>query len=72
MATNLGPLFAQHGVKTKIWLIDHNNNLWGRAIGELETPGVRKYANAIAWHGYLGEPEWMSRVHEAYPDVQMY
>jgi glucosylceramidase len=72
VANNLGPLFAQHGVKTKIWLIDHNYNLWGRAIDELETPGVRKYANAIAWHGYLGEPEWMSRVHEAYPDVQMY
>ena len=68
----LGPLFEKNGVKTKLWLIDHNYNLWGRALGELETPGVRQYANAIAWHGYLGEPEWMSRVHEAYPEVQMY
>ena len=69
---NLGPLFAQQGVKTKIWLIDHNYNLWGRALGELETPDVRKYANAIAWHGYVGEPEWMGRVHEKYPDVGMH
>ena len=69
---HLGPLLERKGVKTKIWLIDHNYNLWGRAIGELETEGVRKYANAIAWHGYLGVPEWMDRVHDAYPDVEMY
>jgi glucosylceramidase len=64
---NLGPAFQSNGIRTQIWLIDHNYNLWGRAIGELETPGVRKYANAIAWHGYVGQPEWMSRVHEAFP-----
>jgi glucosylceramidase len=69
---HLGPLFEQKGVNTKIWLIDHNYNLWGRAIAELETDGVRKYANAIAWHGYLGEPEWMDRVHNAFPDAEMY
>lgn len=69
---NLGPAFQSNGIKTQIWLIDHNYNLWGRAIGELETPGVRKYANSIAWHGYVGQPEWMSRVHAAFPDVPMY
>jgi len=69
---HLGPLFEQKGVNTKIWLIDHNYNLWGRAIAELETDGIRKYANTIAWHGYVGEPEWMDRVHDAYPDVEMY
>jgi glucosylceramidase len=69
---NLGPLFQRRGIKAKIWLIDHNYNLWGRAIGELETPDVRKYANAIAWHGYVGQPEWIDRVHSAYPDVEMH
>jgi len=69
---NLGPLFEHSGVKTKIWLIDHNYNLWGRAAAELETPDLRKYSNAIAWHGYVGEPEWMDRVQKAYPDVEMY
>ncbi|MBZ5540015.1 MAG: twin-arginine translocation signal domain-containing protein [Acidobacteriia bacterium] len=68
----LGPLFECNGVKTKIWLIDHNYNLWGRAIAELETPGVRKYASAIAWHGYAGQPEWIGRVHDAFPDVEMH
>ncbi|PYY10801.1 MAG: hypothetical protein DMG69_05590 [Acidobacteria bacterium] len=69
---NLGPAFQSNGIKTQIWLVDHNYNLWGRAIGELETPDVRKYASSIAWHGYVGQPEWMSRVHDAFPDVPMY
>jgi glucosylceramidase len=70
--TQLGPAFERNGIKTKIWLIDHNYNLWGRAMGELETPDVLRYSNAIAWHGYLGKPEWMDRVHAAYPNVEMY
>jgi glucosylceramidase len=70
--TQLGPAFERNGIKTKIWLIDHNYNLWGRAMGELETPDVRRYSNAIAWHGYLGRPEWIDRVHTAYPDCEMY
>jgi glucosylceramidase len=69
---HLGPEFEQSSVNTKIWIIDHNYNLWGRAIAELETDGVRKYTNAIAWHGYTGEPEWMSRVQNAFPDLEMY
>lgn len=69
---NLGPLFESKGIKTKIWIIDHNYNLWGRALGELETGDLHRYSNAIAWHGYVGQPEWVDRVHEKYPEVEMY
>jgi glucosylceramidase len=69
---HLGPLFERSGVKTRIWIIDHNYNLWGRAMGELETPDMLKYTNAVAWHGYAGEPEWINRVQDAFPDVEMY
>lgn len=69
---HLGPLFQRADVSTKIWIIDHNYNLWGRAIAELETPDVRKYANAIAWHGYEGEPEWIHRVQDTFPDAEMH
>jgi glucosylceramidase len=68
---HLGPEFERSGVNTEIWIIDHNYNLWGRAIAELETEGVRKYTKAVAWHGYTGEPEWMSRVQNAFPDLDM-
>jgi glucosylceramidase len=69
---HLGPEFERSDVSTKIWIIDHNYNLWGRAIAELETPDVRRYTAAVAWHGYTGQPEWMSRVQNAFPDIEMY
>ncbi len=72
VAKHLGPAFEANGIKTEIWIIDHNYNLWGRALGELETPGVAKYTNSIAWHGYVGQPEWMKRVTAIHPDVKMY
>jgi glucosylceramidase len=69
---SLGPALERAGIESKIWLIDHNYNLWGRAIAELDDPTVRRYSNAVAWHGYLGEPEWMKKVLTAHPDVEMY
>jgi len=33
---------------------------------------VRKYSNAIAWHGYVGKPEWMQKVAAAHPDAEMH
>src|SRR5580704_5923979 len=69
---HLGPLLKANNIPTEIWLLDHNYNLWGRAICELDDPELRKYANAIAWHGYVGEAEMMSKVHDAHPDAQMY
>jgi len=68
----LGPQLEKNNLSTKIWILDHNYNLWGRAVGELEDPGLRKYCNAVAFHGYVGEPEMMSKVHDANPDVQLY
>ena len=69
---HLGPALQQGGLATKIWILDHNYNLWGRAICELDDPDLRKFTNAIAWHGYVGTPEMMSKVHEAHPEAQMY
>jgi len=68
----LGPVLRKNGVKTKIWLLDHNYNLWGRAICCLDEPGLRDYSNSIAWHGYVGKPEMMTKVHAAHPDTEMF
>lgn len=68
----LGPRFKKDSIKTQIWIIDHNYNLWGRALGSLDTPDLRKYVSAIAWHGYTGDPAKISTVHDAYPDIDMY
>jgi glucosylceramidase len=69
---HLGPVLRKAGISTKIWVIDHNYNLWGRAIGELSLPGVSQYVDGIAWHGYLGEPSAMTRVHDAFPQKSAY
>ncbi len=69
---HLGPLLESNGMPAKIWILDHNYDLWGRVVDELEDDKLRKYCNAVAWHGYAGTPEMMARVHEAFPGLEMY
>ena len=69
---HLGPALQKNGLDTKIWILDHNYNLWGRAVAELDDPAVHKYCNAVAFHGYVGTPEQMSKFHDVYPDAQIY
>jgi len=69
---NLGPLLESSGVDTRIWILDHNYNLWGRAVCTLVDDKFRKYARAVAWHGYVGTPDMMSKVHDVYPKVEMH
>jgi len=69
---HLGPLLRERGLKTKIWILDHNYNLWGRAICELDDADLRKYSNAVAWHGYVGAAEMISKVREVHSDCAMH
>jgi len=69
---HLGPALAAAGLDTKIWLLDHNFNLWGRAYNTLEDPDVFHYADGIAWHPYVGSVTAMSRLHDAYPGKHQY
>ena len=69
---HLGPALEKNGLSAKIWILDHNYNLWGRAVAELDDPGVRKYCNSVAFHGYVGTPDQMSKFHEAHPDANIY
>jgi glucosylceramidase len=68
----LGPALEQAGLDTKIWLLDHNYDLWGRVMDELGDPDVNKFVEGVAWHGYEGTVDAMSRVHEAHPDKHAY
>jgi glucosylceramidase len=69
---HLGPALEKNGLATKIWILDHNYNLWGRAAAELDDPSVRKYCNSVAFHGYVGTPDQMSKFHEVHPDANIY
>jgi len=69
---HLGPALRNSGLRAKIWVLDHNYNLWGRAIGELSDPAAYEFIDGIAWHGYVGDPSAMTRVHEAFPAKNAY
>jgi glucosylceramidase len=72
IARHLGPQFAKNSLATKIWILDHNYNLWGRAVCTLDEPGVARYVDGVAWHGYAGTPDMITRVHAAHPGKHMY
>jgi glucosylceramidase len=69
---HLGPLLESSGQVTKIWILDHNYNLWGRVVDSLQDEKLRRYVNAVAWHGYAGTPDMMSKVQNACPEVEMH
>lgn len=69
---HLGPAIAAANLNTKVWLLDHNFNLWGRVYNTLEDPDVIKYVDGIAWHPYVGSVTAMTRIHDAYPSTHHY
>src|ERR1700679_19961 len=50
----LGPALQKNSLDTKIWILDHNYNLWGRVADEFEDPDLSKYVDGAAWAGYYG------------------
>lgn len=69
MVKFLGPELARRGGRTKLWMLDHNYDLSGRVLADLQHREVREVVDAVAWHGYVGDPREMSRVHDAHPSV---
>lgn len=68
----LGPALQKASPDTKIWILDHNYNLWGRAVDELSDPDLFPYVDGVAWHPYVGDPSAMTRVHDAFPSKHAY
>ena len=68
----LAPALRGASLDTKIWILDHNYNLWGRALDELSDAALRDCVDGVAWHGYDGKPDAMTRVHDAFPSKHAY
>src|SRR5258708_20077049 len=66
----LGPLLEPSG--TKIWTLDHNYNLFGRALDQLSRPRFNKYVSTVAWHGYVGSPGMMGTVNQKFPALKIH
>ena len=72
VVNHLGPALEQASLNTKIWILDHNYDLWGRVVDELSNSRLYKYVDGVAWHSYAGTPDAMSRVHAVFPEKHMY
>jgi len=69
---HLAPRMAKSANPADIWILDHNYNLWGRVVDELEDEKLRQAVKGVAWHGYVGKPEQMMNVKKAFPDIDMF
>lgn len=78
----LGPAFEKAGIKTKIITYDHNYNYDDEKpenhdqgqypVRIYEDKEAAKYIDGAAYHAYGGDKSEMLRVHDAYPDKNLY
>lgn len=72
LKTSLGPAFKAAGIKTKIILFDHNADRPDYPITILADKDAAQYADGSAFHLYAGSIDVLSKVHEAYPNKNLY
>jgi O-Glycosyl hydrolase len=74
----LGPAFRTAGVKAKILLFDHNYNYDDIAsqrdypLHILEDAEAASYVAGSAWHNYGGHVSTLDKIHNAFPDKDIY
>jgi glucosylceramidase len=69
---NLGPLFRQKGIGTKIILYDHNCDEPQYPLAILKDPLAAAFVNGSGFHLYAGKIEVMSDMHDKYPGKKLY
>lgn len=69
---SLGPAFKNAGIKTKIIVYDHNCNKPEYPLAILDDPEAKKYVDGSAFHLYEGDISALTRVHEKYPQKNLY
>ncbi|TYP79785.1 glycoside hydrolase family 3 N-terminal domain-containing protein [Paenibacillus methanolicus] len=61
------------GLDVKLWIFDHNfNDTMSYPAPLLADSANRKAVDGTAFHDYGGEPTEMSRLHDMYPDENIY
>jgi glucosylceramidase len=69
---SLGPAFAAANIKTKIIVYDHNADRIDYPLLILNDPEAAKYVDGSAFHLYGGSIDDLSKVHNAFPDKNLY
>lgn len=69
---HLGPAFAKAKIKTKIVVYDHNCNKPEYPLTILNDPEALPFVAGSAFHLYEGDISALSKVHDAYPNKDLY
>ncbi|MGC1903421.1 MAG: glycoside hydrolase family 30 beta sandwich domain-containing protein [Candidatus Acidiferrum sp.] len=69
---NLGPAFQAAFIKTAIIVYDHNCDVPEYATSILQDPAAYAYVDGSGFHLYGGEITAMSKVHDAFPQRNLY
>jgi len=72
IAGHLGPAFAAAGIQAKVLVYDHNWDHPEYPERILSDPTASPYIAGTAFHRYGGDPSAQSRVHDAFPDKDIY
>jgi glucosylceramidase len=70
--SHLGPTFEKAKLGTKIVIWDHNWDEPYYPIQILTEPEAKKYIAGSAFHGYAGEVSSQQKVHDLFPDKDIY
>jgi len=72
LASALGPAFRAAGVRSKIFIFDHNWDLIHYPIEVLADAKAAAYASGIAIHCYGGNATAQSELHERFPNLPIW
>ena len=75
LKNHVGPLFEREGVKTRIQPCEPNDRKRSAQYWPviLDDPQARKYAGAIAYHGYgYKDYDKIAELHRRYPDLKLW
>ncbi len=69
---HLGPEFRKQGIRTKIIIYDHNCDLPDYPLTILKDTLASQYIDGSAFHLYNGDIGAMTKVHDQFPDKNIY
>lgn len=72
IARDLGPALARAGLHTGIEAYDHNPDVPSYPLAILADPAANKYVSGTAFHLYGGTADTFTKVHDLYPDKDLF
>ena len=72
IAKYLGPAFQKAGIDTKILLYDHNADAPSYPLSILADHEASRFVDGIAFHLYGGDVSTLTKVHDEYPNKNLY